>query len=93
MPFVVFQHVDLLRKLAVALLTFVLFDALVKLHVVPQSVLRLHACGKDNIDLMRSLGKKQKTKQKTQDVMKACGTTEESRPFPHSAHRKSRISS
>lgn len=44
MSLVVFQHVDLLGKLAVALLTLVLFDALVKLHVVPQSVLGLHAC-------------------------------------------------
>ncbi len=44
MSLVVFQHVDLLGKLAVTLLTLVLFDALVKLHVVPQSVLGLHAC-------------------------------------------------
>lgn len=49
MSFVVFQHVDLLSKLAVALLAFVLFDALVKLHVVPQSVLRLHACGETTL--------------------------------------------
>ena len=38
------QHVDLLGKLAVTLLALVLFDTLVKLHVVPQSVLGLHAC-------------------------------------------------
>lgn len=44
MSLVVFQHVDLLGELAVTLLTLVLFDALVKLHVVPQSVLGLHAC-------------------------------------------------
>lgn len=44
MSLVVFQHVDLLGKLAVTLLTLVLFDALVQLHVVPQSVLGLHAC-------------------------------------------------
>lgn len=43
MSLVVFQHVDLLGKLAVAFFTLVLFDALVKLHVVPQSVLGLHA--------------------------------------------------
>lgn len=47
MPLVVFQHVDLLGKLAVTLLTLVLFDALVELHVVPQSVLRLHACTRE----------------------------------------------
>ena len=41
---VVFQHVDLLGELAVALLTLVLFDAFVQLHVVPQSVFGLHAC-------------------------------------------------
>lgn len=40
----VFQHVDLLGKLAVALLTLILFDALMKLHVVAQSVFRFHAC-------------------------------------------------
>ena len=39
-----FQHVDLLGELAVTLLALVLFDALVKLHVVPQSVLGFHAC-------------------------------------------------
>lgn len=51
MSLVVFQHVDLLGKLAVALLTLVLFDALVKLHVVPQSVFGLHACtGKQLLD-------------------------------------------
>lgn len=44
MSLVVFQHVDLLGKLAIARFTLVLFDALVKLHVVPQSVLGLHAC-------------------------------------------------
>lgn len=46
---VVFQHIDLLGKLAVALFALVLFDALVKLHVVPQSVLGLHACRKTKI--------------------------------------------
>lgn len=45
MSLVVFQHVDLLGELAVTLLTLVLFNALVKLHVVPQRVLCLHACG------------------------------------------------
>ncbi len=44
MSLVVFQHVDFLGKLAVAFLTLVLFDALVKLHVVSQSVFGLHAC-------------------------------------------------
>lgn len=44
MSLVVFQHVDLLGELAVTLLTLVLFDALVKLHVVPQSVFGFHAC-------------------------------------------------
>lgn len=44
MSLVVFQHVDFLGKLAVTLLTLILFYALVKLHVVPQSMLRLHAC-------------------------------------------------
>lgn len=52
MSLVVFQHVDLLGKLAVTLLALVLFDALVKLHVVPQSVLGLHACtGKHLVDM------------------------------------------
>lgn len=45
MPLVVLQHVDLLGKLAVALFTLVLFNPLVKLHVVPQSVFGLHSCG------------------------------------------------
>lgn len=39
---VVFQHVDLLGELALTLLTLVLFDALVELHVVPQSMFGLH---------------------------------------------------
>lgn len=43
-PLVVFQHVDLLGKLAVAFFTLVLFDSFVKLHVVPQSVFCLHSC-------------------------------------------------
>ena len=43
--FEVLQHVDLLGELAVALLALVLFDALVKLHVMPEGVLGLHACG------------------------------------------------
>lgn len=43
-PLVVFQHVDLLGKLAVALFALVLFDAFVKLHVVPQSMFGLHSC-------------------------------------------------
>lgn len=41
---VVFQHVDLLGKLAVTLFALILFDAFVELHVVPQSVFGLHAC-------------------------------------------------
>lgn len=45
MPLVVLQHVDLLGELAVALLALVLLDALVELHVVPQRVFGLHACG------------------------------------------------
>lgn len=40
----VLQHVDLLSKLAVTFLALVLFDALVELHVVPQSVFGLHTC-------------------------------------------------
>lgn len=44
MSLVVFQHVDLLGELAVTLLTLVLFDALVELHVVSQSVFGFHAC-------------------------------------------------
>lgn len=40
---VVFQHIDLLGKLAVTLLALVLFNPLVQLHVVPESVLGLHA--------------------------------------------------
>lgn len=44
MPLVVFQHVDFLGKFAVAFFTLVLFDAFVKLHVVPQSMLGFHAC-------------------------------------------------
>jgi len=49
---VVLQHVDLLGELAVALFTLVLLDALVELHVVPQSVLGLHACtGKHPLDI------------------------------------------
>lgn len=47
MSLVVFQHVDLLGELAVTLLTLVLFDAFVELHVVPQRVLRLHACERE----------------------------------------------
>ena len=43
MPLVVFQHVDLLGKLAVTFFTLVLFDAFVKLHVVPQGMFGLHA--------------------------------------------------
>lgn len=43
-PLVMFQHVDLLGELAVTLFTFVLFDALMELHVVSQSVLGFHAC-------------------------------------------------
>lgn len=46
MSLVVFQHVDLLGKLAVALLTLVLFDALMQLHMVPQRMLGLHPCRK-----------------------------------------------
>ena len=46
MSLVVFQHVDLLGELAAALLALVLLDALVELHVVPQSVLSLHACSR-----------------------------------------------
>lgn len=42
-PLVMFQHVDLLGKLAVTFLALVLFDALVKLHVVSEGVLGLHA--------------------------------------------------
>lgn len=41
---VVFQHIDLLGKLAVALLTLVLFNPFVQLHVVSESMLGLHAC-------------------------------------------------
>lgn len=44
MTLVVFQHVDFLCKLAVTLLTLVLLNALVELHVVPQGVFRLHTC-------------------------------------------------
>lgn len=50
MSLVVFQHVDLLCKFTVTLLTLVLFNALVKLHVVPQSVLGLHACMRKRYD-------------------------------------------
>lgn len=39
---VVFQHVDFLCKLAVTLLTFILLNTLVELHVVPQGMFRLH---------------------------------------------------
>lgn len=44
MSLVVLQHIDLLGKLAVTLLALVLFDPFVQLHVVPESVLGLHAC-------------------------------------------------
>lgn len=46
MSLVVFQHVDLLGKLTFALLTLVLFDALMQLHMVPQRMLGLHPCRK-----------------------------------------------
>lgn len=48
MSLVVFQHVDLLGKLAITFLTLVFFDALVKLHVVPQSMFGFHACTKNH---------------------------------------------
>lgn len=48
-PLVVLQHVDLLGKLAVTCLALVLFDAFVKLHVVPQRVFGLHTCTVKNI--------------------------------------------
>lgn len=60
MSLVVFQHVDLLGKLAVTLLTLILFDALVKLHVVPQSVLCLHACRRKTFIQYDYSAKKQK---------------------------------
>lgn len=53
MPLVVFEHVDLLGELAVTFLTLVLFDALVKLHVVPQSVFGFHACSNKTITSTR----------------------------------------
>lgn len=44
MSLVVFEHVDFLSKLAIALFALILFDALVQLHVVPEGVFGLHAC-------------------------------------------------
>lgn len=41
---VVFQHIDLLGKLAVTLLALVLLNPFVQLHVVSESMLGLHAC-------------------------------------------------
>lgn len=78
-PLIVLQHVDLLGKLAVALLTLVLFDSFVKLHVVPQSMFGLHSWRRSAAEV-------------TWDG-EFSRPTERHSPFPHSAHRKSRMSS
>lgn len=86
MPLIVFQHVDLLGKLAVALFTLILFDAFVKLHVVPQSVFGLHSCQSHVTHICTSA-------RAEADCLNCTLQKEFHRPFPHSAHRKSRISS